>query len=194
MNVCDSMSIGGFGLNSSQQLVVKNSLKKIKLNEKLSNDIHLWGKIFGRDRDYFIACAHLTNSDNHIQKKFFFSIDGGVNFGSIPVVDEWIHDKNKELVADANNNNNINNYNSMFIGDPSHIYKSNTNEEEEEHEQNEDEEQDDEEKKKLKANDPAKRKLTELERLACIINDIDHDTCLIPRGKNFPIAKRRCRQ
>jgi len=152
MNVCDSMSIGGFGLNSSQQLVVKNSLKKIKLNEKLSNDIHLWGKIFGRDRDYFIACSNgINTTDNHIMKKFFFSIDGGVNFGSVPVVDEWIHEKNKELSNAANNNNNSNNYNSMFIGDPSHIYKSNTTEDDEEHnEQNDDEEQDDEEKKNSK--------------------------------------------
>jgi radial spoke head protein 9 len=168
-----STSFGGFGLNSAQSLLVTNSLKKILLQEKLTN-IHLWGKIFGRDKDYLIAYSIIAS--NPLSKKFYFSNDGGIQFGSVPPLDDWIIDH-------TNNNNNVS---GMFTGDPSHVLSKESQENEEEHQPNDDDDNDEsEQKNKQKITDPAKRKLTELDRLSSSVNAIDHCTCIVPRGVNY---------
>jgi len=178
--MCDSLlscSIGGYGLNRTQHVLIRNSLKKIKQHEKLSN-IRFWGKIFGSQKDYLIAV-----SVNRFIKTFYFSNDGGIQFGLVPQMDDFI--KNK-----YNDHHNNNNNNGMFTGDPSHILLTNGDKDEQ---QNDDDDNndgnggnddgDDESKKKIP--DPSKRKLTEMDRLSFTLNDIDRGTCIIPRGVSY---------
>jgi len=81
---------GGYTLNVAQQLAVSNALTKLKINEKLPN-ITFWGKIFGTTNDYLVAICTLTGSA--IEKRFYFSSDGGSSFARLPATDEWVRGK-----------------------------------------------------------------------------------------------------
>lgn len=158
----------GFALNVSQRLAIRNSLRKLRINEK-NPDIVFWGKISGTSRDYFIAQG--TTTTNRVSKVFYFSADEGVNFSQLPEVDEFIETKVKHATG-------------MLSGDPAKLYKDPNAppaDDEEEEEPADDEEDEGEEK----APDPSKRKLTELERLSHIVQCIDHDTCVVPRGAHI---------
>lgn len=168
-------SFMGLGLNVSQRLATRNSLLKVKLNEKF-DDVKFWGKIMGKQRDYLIACA--TSTSDTIKKSFYFSSDNGLNFSKLPAVDEWVAERCVRTRG-------------MFTGNPAQVLKDpfkipkagDEGDEEEEPEPEEDE--GDEGDKKEKENDPSKRKLNELERLAFTVEAVDNDTCIVPRSTFF---------
>eukprot|EP00462_Mataza_sp_D1_P002632 CAMPEP_0175113104 /NCGR_PEP_ID=MMETSP0086_2-20121207/15942_1 /TAXON_ID=136419 /ORGANISM="Unknown Unknown, Strain D1" /LENGTH=287 /DNA_ID=CAMNT_0016392259 /DNA_START=38 /DNA_END=901 /DNA_ORIENTATION=+ len=163
----------GMGLNVSQRLATRNSLQKLKLNENYS-DVKFWGKIQGKQRDYLIAVA--TEATDVITKSFYFSSDNGLNFAKLPVVDEWITERCLKTRG-------------MFTGNPAQVlkdpFKIKKEGDEEEEPEAEAEDEGDEGDKEAKENDPSKRKLNELERLAYTVQAVDADTCIVPRGSCF---------
>jgi radial spoke head protein 9 len=192
MAVSIQQPIMGQVLNLSERVAIKNSLTKVKLHEKVSSTA-FWGKIQGVRGDYLIAQA--SEVTDNVSKLFFFSNDNGVTFAKLPDVDDWILERASLL-------------NGRFTGDIAHQYRDplappveEKDEDEEEEEEPEEEEEDDEEdadaandeenadKKKEQA--LPKRKLTELERLAWVVYQIDQDTCIVPRGAYLYTASQR---
>jgi radial spoke head protein 9 len=151
----------GCSLTVPQRLAIRTSLSKLRISENNAN-INFWGKISGTTRDYFIAQG--ATCTDCIKKSYFVSSDEGVNFSKLPEVDEFIQNK----VATVRG---------LFTGNPANIYKDPNAPAEEEEEEPEEDEGDE-----PKADDPSKRKLTELERLSHTVQSIDNDTCVQPRG------------
>jgi len=167
-----SSSFMGMGLNVSQRLATRNALMKVKLNENF-DEVTFWGKIMGKQRDYLIACATITTET--ISKSFFFSSDNGLNYSKLPAVDEWIAERCAKTRG-------------MFTGTPGQVLKDplkipkEGDEGDEEEEEAAEEEGEGDEEAKNNANDPSKRKLNELERLAWTVESLDKDCCIVPRG------------
>jgi len=156
-------------LNVSEQSAVKASLAEIRLNENFKST-RFWGKIFGVERDYLIIEA--TTVTHQIKKKYFFSVDGGLRFAQMPIVEPWMEAKCMNIA-------------SSFLGSPAFIYsdeKKKAGDEDEEEEENEDKE--DEENKDQNAGDfPPKVSppLTELDRLTWTVWKIGDECCIVPR-------------
>mmetsp|Transcript_4502 Transcript_4502/g.3941 ORF Transcript_4502/g.3941 Transcript_4502/m.3941 type:complete len:299 (+) Transcript_4502:69-965(+) len=168
------------GLNLQEQCTVKSSLIEIKLNENFKST-RFWGKIFGIENDYLIIEA--TSMNHQIQHKYFFSIDGGLNFAQLPIVEPWMNAKCNKIAA-------------MFTGITSYVYedeelkdKSENEDDENEDDENEEEanggneDEQDQEKKDSENDEPPKieYKLRELARIAWTISSINDECCIVPK-------------
>lgn len=169
----------GLGLNVAERVATENSLTKLSVvladpNSAEAPSVSWWGKILGTEKDYLIVQA--VSLGESIQKKFFFSADGGINFAQLPAVDLWISEKAAT-------------FNSRFIGNPAYQYPNpkKPGQEDDDDQQADDAPVDDDpdaddSPKEEKPIDPSKRKLTELERLSWVVQQIDQDTALVPSG------------
>lgn len=162
----------GQGLNISQRLAVANALNKLRLNEKLTN-VSFWGKIQARERDYFIAQS--VTADSKITKTRYFSHDNGVSFAKLPELDSFI-------IANAPL------HQGRFSGNPSLKLRDPRKNQDEEDEEEEEEYDEDEEGK------TRERKLTEIERLAYVIDQVETACCVVPRGSWYMSATGDIRQ
>lgn len=159
-----------YALNISEQAAVKASLTEIRLNENFKST-RFWGKIFGIECDYLIIEA--TTITHQIKHKYFFSVDGGLRFAQLPIVEPWMESKCMKI-------------GSSFTGSPSFIYqekkiKSSKNDEEEEEEQNEDEEDN---KDENAGDEPPQPEfiLTELDRLSWTISKVNDECVIVPQN------------
>ncbi|KAI9101039.1 hypothetical protein DFS34DRAFT_612977 [Phlyctochytrium arcticum] len=75
------LSLAGFILNPEERAALASSLEAKKSQEKL-DEMWIWGKVNGVQRDYLIAQAI---GDNIFSRKFFYSIDL-VNWPQLPDV------------------------------------------------------------------------------------------------------------
>ncbi|KAI8592249.1 Radial spoke head protein 9 [Geranomyces variabilis] len=75
-------TLAGFTLNIEERAALASSLQTKKAQEKLDN-IWLWGKVLGVQRDYLVAQA--LSSDDPFSRKFYYSIDL-VNWLQLPEV------------------------------------------------------------------------------------------------------------
>jgi len=155
----------------SEQCAVKASLIKIKLNENFKST-RFWGKIFGVECDYLIIEA--TTVTHQIQHKYFFSVDGGLRFAQLPIVEPWMESKCMKIA-------------SLFTGSPSFIYVDKKQKSENEDEENEDEEKNEEDQENNDENagdEPPKveYKLTELDRLTWTVSKINDECYIVPRN------------
>jgi len=155
-------------LNPAEQGALSSSLAEIKLNENFQST-RFWGKIYGVERDYLIIEA--TTVTHEIRHKFFFSVDGGLRFAQLPIVEPWTREKCMGIA-------------SAFSGSPAFVYEerrapSGDQEEEEENGGEEDREQTDQSGDEPPKDDP---KLTELDRLAWTIAKINDECCIVPRN------------
>ncbi|KAJ3069565.1 Radial spoke head protein 9 [Quaeritorhiza haematococci] len=68
-------SLAGFVLNQEERAALQTSLLLKRDEEKFSN-IALWGKIFGIQKDYYIAQAWNDDSnDSFFERKYFYCVD-----------------------------------------------------------------------------------------------------------------------
>lgn len=164
------------GLNVPEQCTVKSSLVEIKLNENFKST-RFWGKIYGIENDYLIIEAISMN--HQIQHKYFFSIDGGLNFAQLPIVEPWMNAKCMKIAT-------------MFTGITSYVYKDEDqkeksendgdDEEEEQNGDNKDEDEDQENKDSVNDEPPKiQYKLTELDRISWTISSINDECCIVPK-------------
>jgi len=184
----DGASYAGSCLSVAERLATQAALTKLKLNEQY-DQIEFWGKIYGIQRDYLVAAAVVTT--NKIVKKFYFSVDGGVSYAKLPAVDEWIVNKSVTVRG-------------QLMGDPAQRYgttgiltedeEADLQEQEEQAKQDfedaqeqaaEDDEEEEEKERPQYVPDASLRRLTEIERLACMVESIDRDTCLVPLSSHY---------
>jgi hypothetical protein len=100
-------SITGHVLTFEERAHLKFSMIEVKLNEDFES-IVFWGKLFGIQNDYLIIVA--TKINQHVEKKYFFSIDKGLSFSQLPLVESWMEAKCVQLA-------------SSFMGSPSYVYE-----------------------------------------------------------------------
>jgi hypothetical protein len=174
-----NQTICDFSLNVAEKAAVNASLIEIKLNENFS-DTKFWGKVFGIERDYLVI--HATKTTHEIEHKYFFSVDNGLSFSQLPIVEPWMNEKCMQIAG-------------TFTGTTSHIYerkrKRNADgddaEDDDEEEANADEDENDDRKGNesgtIGDEPPAVvHKLTELDRLAWTISRISEECLLVCRG------------
>jgi len=179
-------------LSAVERVAVSNSLIKLRANEASNNVgkalddtvlLDVWGKVYGSSADYIIV--QQVKLAQTIQKSYYWSNDGGVTFASLVSVDEWVSGRAPLI-------------NSTLTGNPSNKYRDPTKPKpldgETDQGSEDEEEEDEEEEEETGSNDdqsdtdPAKqkkvkeRKLLEIERLAFIVQSIDHDCSLVPQG------------
>jgi radial spoke head protein 9 len=161
-------SVLGQSLSTASRLAVCNALQGIKLNENYPNSAQLsfWGKISGSVKDYLIIAA-VTTKGSAIKKLFYFSVDGGVSFSKMPEVDEFIREKSKAVRG-------------TFTGNPSKKLRDKPGSEQDS--EPEDEPDDNASNAEEKAPKKKERVLTELDRLADAVLQIDSSTCVVPKG------------
>eukprot|EP00483_Globobulimina_turgida_P009430 UN09449 len=163
-------SFGNYSLNPSEQCTLKASLIEIKLNENFKTT-RFWGKIFGVECDYLIIEA--TTITHQIQHKYFFSIDGGLSFAQLPIVEPWMEAKCMKIA-------------SIFAGMASYVYEDEEIKSEKDDEENEEnEEKANEENKDNNDGDEPPQieyKLTELDRLAWTISKINDECYIVPQN------------
>jgi len=162
----------GQGLNVAQRVNIANAIDKLRLDQKLTN-VYFWGKIQGKERDYFIAQAVVV--DTKIQKIRFVSTDGGLTFAQMPELDEFILETAPK-------------FSGRFTGNPSlklKLKKPIVEGEDGYYEDEEDEEYYDELADEQKV---PERRLTELERLAYVVDKIETDCCVVPKGAYYITA------
>jgi len=161
-------------LNIQEQCAVKASLVEIKLNEKFKST-RFWGKIFGVQNDYLIIEA--TTVSHQIVRKYFFSIDGGLRFAQLPIVEPWMKAKCMQIA-------------SLFTGVASYVYPDTVQENEanDASDQAPEQEQADEQDQAQAADDDgdeppnSKLELSELDRLAWTVNKISDECHIVPKS------------
>mmetsp|Transcript_45956 Transcript_45956/g.73618 ORF Transcript_45956/g.73618 Transcript_45956/m.73618 type:complete len:302 (+) Transcript_45956:98-1003(+) len=171
-------------LNISEQSAVKASLTEVRLNENFKST-RFWGKIFGVHNDYLIIEA--TSITHQIQHKYFFSVDGGLRFAQLPIVEPWMQPKCMKIA-------------SLFTGITSFVYadkkkksENETDEEDEDKKANQAEEEEEEVEEDANgenkddpdaADEPPEieQKLTELDRVAWTISKINQECYIVPKN------------
>jgi hypothetical protein len=176
----------GRGLNTAQQLAVKGALRQLKVNENFQ-ECKLWGLILGQENDYIIALA--TNIGAVIQKSYYFSIDQGLTFSQLPAVDSFIQEQAAQIRG-------------LFTGNPSrkcyprqaHDHYAHSKSEEKKEKSFEANPEDVLAQTAPEKKGASPRVLSELERLAYTVTNIDKDCCLTPTGYYYFSAQGQIRR
>jgi len=148
-----SVASSGYVLNVQEMNGVQAGLTVLKSREKYETTF-LWGKIFGQKNDYFLAYGMQDSEFEFPSKSFFYACDDFV-FHALPQITEEIADRIIERATDK-----------PFTGDPTALLTS--------------AEVEGEEGAAVEAD--GKEPLTELQRLAQVIQEIDFDTAAVPKG------------
>jgi radial spoke head protein 9 len=159
-NGLKAVSSGGNVLNCQELTGVQAGLTLLKSKEKYT-EIFFWGKIFGQKADYYIAYG-LKDSAFEFPSKQFYCAGENFEFMALPALTE---DKG-ELIAEQG-------LEKPFSGDPTASMIEGAGGEGEAAEEGEEGGQ--------AEVDPAK-KLTEADRLAWAVQEIDFDTAVVPKG------------
>jgi len=158
MDDLDYLSLGGFTINYEDRAGLNCSLRILKDAEKYEN-VSLWGRILGVQKDYFIAQCW---NDDIFDRKYFYSTDT-ITWLQLPEVTE------EEL-------KDISDIYSRFIGDPSYEYQltnqSSNNQQQQQLQQDEENQQE-------------KEPINEEKRLSGVIKMINYDVEIVPRGAYY---------
>lgn len=149
----------GYTLNVHELTAINGGLTKLQANEKY-DQIYFWGKVFGKTSDYYVAYGLRDAEFEFPAKKFFYATDT-FEFAELPNITEEDAEKIAELV-DAGK------LPATLSGEPGSLLEEAAAEGEGEGEGAE-------------AAEPV-RKLTEQDRLAQLVAEIDYETAVVPQG------------
>jgi radial spoke head protein 9 len=152
MDDIDYLNLGGFTINYEDRVGLNSSLRILKDAEKYDN-VSLWGRILGVQKDYFIAQCW---NDDIFGRKYFYSTDT-ITWLQLPEITE---DELKD----------ISEIYSRFIGDPSYEYQLQS--------QIPQNNQQILEEDNLQEKEP----INEEKRLSGVIKMINYDVEIVPRG------------
>jgi len=142
----------GYTLNVSEITAINSALTKLQSEQKYER-IYFWGKIFGDTSDYYVAYG-LRDGAEMAEKKFFYAT-GNFEFTELPAITEEDADKISELMEAGKLRNTLN-------GEPGAPLEPAAEEVD-------------------PLAEPAKT-LTEQDRLAQLVLEIDYDTAVVPKG------------
>lgn len=150
---------GGIVLNCQELTGVQAGLTLLKNTER-HTEMYFWGKIFGQKADYYLAYGLIDATYEFPSKRFYFAGED-FDFKALPQLTE----EKAALIAELG-------LEKPFIGDPAALLKEGGGEGEAEAEGGEEAQAE---------ADPAKN-LTEADRLALTVMEIDFDTAVVPKG------------
>ncbi|CAE7251767.1 rsph9 [Symbiodinium sp. CCMP2456] len=140
------VSSGGHVLSCEEITCLQAGLALLKATEK-NPVIQFWGKILGKERDYFIACEIRDLKPAYPNKRFFYAGED-FKFKAMPDLSEEVGEAVSMLQLTT-----------PLTGDPSALLES------------------------VAGVEPkAGPALTELDRLALLVQEIDFDTATVPKG------------
>ncbi|CAE7945996.1 rsph9 [Symbiodinium sp. KB8] len=140
------VSSGGHVLSCEEITCLQAGLTLLKATEK-NPVIQFWGKILGKERDYFIACEIRDMKPAYPNKRFFYAAED-FKFKAMPDLSEEVGEAVSMLQLTT-----------PLTGDPSALLES------------------------VGGVEPkAGPTLTELDRLALLVQEIDFDTATVPKG------------
>ena len=160
------------------------ALNQLRTNVE-ADEVMFWGKITGLNADYYIALAvTFTNMYEFPHKQFYWTLSTtpDFKFKEMPSLGLPTPDQDQFIDSCAN----------YFLGEPNKLQNQNAGEEEEEPAQEEAaaEEEEEEGQPKVKDSEESeeeenkvpKRNLTEVNRLAIVVNAIENDCHMCPQG------------
>lgn len=154
-----SVASGGNVLNIQELTGVQSGLRLLKAREK-APELFFWGKIFGTAADYYVAFA-LQGPDFEFPSKNFYYAGEDFEFKPLQRLTEDVADRIIELALDK-----------PFTGVASTLLEPAAEGEEPPADEGE-----------APAEDTGKpAKLKETDRLAQLVQDIDFDTAVVPKG------------
>jgi radial spoke head protein 9 len=148
---------GGSVLNCQELTGIQAGLTLLKTKEKLT-EIFFWGKIFGQKADYYVAYG-LTDTEFEFPAKQFYFAGEDFDFKALQRLTEDIGELVTELDSEK-----------PFTGDPTASLKAGFEEGQEGDEA------------QAAAGGDAPKSLTEADRLAWVVQEIDFDTAVVPKG------------
>lgn len=151
----NAVASGGNVLNCQEFTGIQSGLTLLKSKEKYS-EMYFWGKIFGQ-KDYYIAYG-LKDPEFEFPSKNFYYAGEDFEFYPLPRLTEDAADKVIEFSVDR-----------AFTGNPEDLLQPPGTGEEAAPPQDDQE-------------DVQAMKLTELDALAQVVQEIDFDTAVVPKG------------
>lgn len=150
----------GVTLNIEERSEIELALLKIQ-NESLHDEVLFWGKVNGTVKDYFIALGlNFSGETGFCSKSFYWCSSTNYNFASLPAVDK------KQVATLAS-------FNGLFTGEHDKILKESESTDRTEIFVDED----DAIPIVIKG-----KNVTELDRLAYAVNEIERQCHLVPEG------------
>lgn len=156
-----AVASGGHVLNCQELTGIQAGLTLLKSREK-RREIFFWGKVFGLNSDYYLA-YHLQDTEYEFPGKVFFYAGEDFEFRPLQRLTEDLAHRILELGVEK-----------PFSGDAAKVLDGQEPAGDEEPPADQDEGQE-------KAPD-APPKLTELDRLSQVTQEIDFDTAVVPKG------------
>jgi radial spoke head protein 9 len=150
-----SVATGGNVLSQQEIMCVHAGLNSLKMQQKIS-EVFLWGKILGTQQDYYIAYG-IGSPEFEFPSKVYFYATEDFQFQAMPQITEEVADRIIDLAVDA-----------PFAGDPNKIIEPSR------------ESENAAETDATASDKPPK--LTEADRLAQVVQEIDFDTAVVPKG------------
>jgi len=157
-----SVAAGGSVLNCQELVGIRSALTVLKHDQKFQQ-VYFWGKIFGLDpepaSDYYIAYG-LQEPEFEFPAKSFYYAGADFDFKPLPALNIETAEKLLALGLDG-----------PFCGKPDKIIEPEVEGEEPPAEEGEE-----------GAEVDKPRKLNELDRLSQVVQEIDFDTAVVPKG------------
>lgn len=151
-----SVASAGAMLNVHEVASVQSGLVALRAKEELP-EVYFWGRILGKTSNYFMAYA-LKDTDFEFPLKTFFYSTNDFDFKPLPQITERVANKLDELDLEG-----------MFSGDPATNVDSPPADA-------------DAGDPPPDGADPPKDAVTEAHRLAYVVQSIEMDTAVVPRG------------
>lgn len=138
-----SIATAGHVMNCQELLGLQARLQALKTKEEY-REVFLWGKIFGEERDYYIAYGTRTEDFEFPSKAFYYALEGVFDFVALQRLTEFVADAVVDLNLDG-----------PFSGNP---------------------------ELELSAEGEEKPRILETDRLAQVVQEVDFDTAVVPKG------------
>ncbi|CAN0384600.1 unnamed protein product [Ectocarpus fasciculatus] len=152
----------GATLNLEEQAGLEVAMVQRKREENLAGKFLFWGKIYGATQDYLIVSV-ITTAGDFPEKKYYYCTTGDYVLRALPELSEDYESQAQALSV-------------RFTGDPSFFNFSGADDAEVEEEDPE---------------APPVERFREVHRLSYVVQNIDHDCALAPKGSLVIDAGKR---
>lgn len=163
-----SVASAGSVLSCQELTGVQAGLTLLKSKEKFPH-IYFWGKVLGQKVDYYIAYGFRDTEFEFPEKDFFYAVED-YEFKALPRLTAELAERIIAVTSERDR---------PFSGNPQELLEPQAEEEEAAGEEEEEQEE----------GAPAKEQkppsLMEVDRLAQVIQEIDFDTAVVPKGAHL---------
>jgi radial spoke head protein 9 len=164
-----SVASAGYTLNCQEVTALQAGLTILRSQEKYDN-IYLWGKIFGQKADYYIAYGLRDSEFEFPSKNFYVAMEGKGVEGTAPPIADFEFQPLNRLTEEAADRIIALGSDKIFTGVPTTLLEPPV------------EPAEAADPEAAEAAPPAPPALTEADRLSQVVQEIDFDTAIVPKG------------